>query len=122
MYHHAPRPVAPDSNAKWSIVPHETWTGSPRPRKASVASARIEPAITRTVLAKISGRTFGQDVRRRRSAGPMAPRDRIRMTNCRSRSVSTWERTMRAVAGQLVKPDDEDDDAEALPEERGERR
>ena len=59
-YHHAPRPTAPLTNAKWSIVPQETWTGSPSPRNASVASARIEPAITRTAFAKISGATFGR--------------------------------------------------------------
>src|SRR5205823_2899056 len=54
-YHHAPRPTAPLTNAKWSIVPQETCTGSPRPRNASVASARMEPAITRTAFAKING-------------------------------------------------------------------
>src|SRR5207245_3377751 len=55
MYHQAHRPVAPESNEKWSIVPHDTWTRSPRPRKERVASARIEPAMTRTVFAKMRG-------------------------------------------------------------------
>ena len=59
-YHHAPRPTAPLTNAKCSIVPHETWTGSPSPRNASVASARMQPAITSTAFAKIRGATLGR--------------------------------------------------------------
>src|SRR5204862_2536734 len=79
-YHHAPRPTAPLTKAKWSIVPQDTWTGSPSPRNASVASARIDPAITRTAFAKISGATFGRmwiPIRRR----SLAPMDCTRTTN-----------------------------------------
>src|SRR5581483_595544 len=102
-YHQAPRPVAPLTKAKWSMVPHDTCTGSPSPRNASVASDRIEPAITSTVLAKINGSTLG------RMCSPMiraseAPNERIRATNCRSRSDRTCERTIRAVPGHPVKP------------------
>ena len=68
-----------------------------------MASARIEPAMTSTVLAKISGSTFGRmwtpTIRRSE-----APKERIRITNCRSRSESTCERTIRAVPGQPVSP------------------
>src|SRR5205085_9972794 len=72
-YHHAPRPTAPLTKAKWSMVPHDTWTGSPSPRNASVASARIEPAITSTAFAKMSGATFGRMwiPIKRRSLAPM---------------------------------------------------
>ncbi len=51
----------------------------------------------------MSGKTFGRmcDPTIRRS---VAPSERIRTTNCRSRSDSTCERTMRAVDGQPVRP------------------
>ena len=61
-YHHAPALGAPDSNAFSSIVPHEIRVGSPRPRNDSAASERIATATISTVLAKISGSVFGQDV------------------------------------------------------------
>src|SRR5215467_1892697 len=101
--HQAPRPIAPDSNAKCSIVPHEVWTGSPRPRNESVASARMAPPITSTVLAKMSGMTFGR-MCTRRIRKLDAPSERILVTNCRSRSESVCDRTMRAVVGQPVMP------------------
>ena len=59
-YHQASALGALAVNAFSSIVPHEIWFGSPRPRKASAASERIATATIRTVLAKISGSVFGR--------------------------------------------------------------
>ena len=59
-YHQAPALGAPDSKPASSIVPHEMLFGSPRPRNASPASARIATATISTVLAKISGIVLGR--------------------------------------------------------------
>ena len=50
-YHQAPALGAPELNAFSSIVPQEMLVGSPSPRNASDASARIATAMIRTVLA-----------------------------------------------------------------------
>ena len=75
-YHQAPALGAPELNAFSSIVPQEMLVGSPSPRKASDASARIATAMISTVLAKISGSVLGRmwvldDVA---VAGPQRPR------------------------------------------------
>lgn len=102
-YHHAPRPIAPETKAKCSDEPHEMRFGSPRPMNASVASARMQPATTRIVLATMSCPTCGaMFVRMMRVF--VAPSDFARATYCRLRSESVCERTMRAVRGHDNRP------------------
>src|SRR3954465_2378187 len=102
-YHQAPAETAPDVNAPSSIEPHETASGSPRPRNDSVDSDRIATATTSTVLAKMSGTTLGSTCRLTRCQLP-APSARARSTYGRSRTVSVCDRMIRAVPGQDVTP------------------
>ena len=102
-YHHASALGAPDENAFSSIVPHEIWVGSPRPRKESAASERIATATIRTVLAKISGSALGK-IWVRMMYQWLAPSALARSTNARSRRVSTCERTIRPVPAHEVMP------------------
>ncbi len=101
--HHAPADTAPRLNAKFSIFPQLMTVGSPRPMNARVDSDRIARLTTRTALAIISGRTSGTMCRRMMwlSDAPMA---RARDTNFRSRTVSDWDRTRRAVVVQPRMP------------------
>ena len=41
--------IAPDSKAKWSIIPHVIAVGSPRPRKLKTDSAYTAQVTIRTV-------------------------------------------------------------------------
>ena len=100
-YHQHPLPTAPVTNALCKIWPHDVLVGSPRPRNDSVASARMEPAITSTALAITSASTPGR-MCRHRIAGDDNPTVRARATTSRSRNASACERTIRAVLGQLV--------------------
>src|SRR5918996_1972502 len=59
-HHQFPAVPAPAPNADSRIVPHEVLSGSPRPRNDSVVSERMAMATSRTVLAKMSGPTFGR--------------------------------------------------------------
>ncbi len=101
--HHAPALTAPRSKAKFSIWPQLIRNGSPSPMKASVDSSRIARLMTRTVLASMSGMTCGTMCRRRMWKSE-APTARARATNARSRTVSVWARTMRAVVVQPRAP------------------
>ena len=51
--------IAPDSKAKWSIIPHVIVVGSPKPRKLKTDSAYTAQVTIRTVWARIRGITFG---------------------------------------------------------------
>jgi hypothetical protein len=57
--HHAPADMALRPNAKFSICPQLIRVGSPRPMKASVDSSRMAREMTNTMLASISGSTWG---------------------------------------------------------------
>jgi len=60
MNHSAPELAAPDSKAKWSIIPQLGIVVSPIPRKLKVVSESTDTATTRIVLAKRRGRTLGR--------------------------------------------------------------
>ena len=78
-YHQAPALGAPASKPFSIIDPHEIEVGSPRPRNASAASARIATATISTVLAKISGSALGRTWRRMMYQS-LAPNARARST------------------------------------------
>ena len=58
-YHQAPCEMAPEEKPCSRIEPHDTAVGSPRPRKDSVVSDRIEMETASVVFASTSDMTFG---------------------------------------------------------------
>src|SRR4029079_14519028 len=62
-YHQAPAVTAPCMNAVFSIDPHDTDVGSPRPKKVNVASARMALATVRVLVTRIKGMTLGSTCR-----------------------------------------------------------
>lgn len=102
-YHQWPDETAPASRASWSIPPQETTVGSPRPRKASVASVRIAVEMPSVVCASTSGITFGSTWRVMMWPWP-PPRALARSMYGRDSTAIVCARTSLAVVGQLVTP------------------
>src|SRR5439155_8733227 len=103
VYHHAPRPGAPESWAALRISPHDGANGSPSPMNASVVSVNTAVANVSTDWATMRLMTLGRMWRRMMWPDP-EPIIRVWLTNICSLSDRTWLRMIRAVVAQLVRP------------------
>ncbi len=102
-YHQCPALIAPASRASCSSPPHETTVGSPSPRNARVASARMAEEMISVVWASTNGITLGSTCRLMTCQCP-PPSARARSMYGRVSTASVCARTRRAVVGQVVTP------------------
>ena len=58
MYHHAPRPGAPEEFAASRISPHEGWNGSPRPMNERPVSVRTAPENVSYIVLRLADDSF----------------------------------------------------------------
>src|SRR4051812_10537818 len=101
-YHHDCR-KSPLACACDRIVPHDQLVGSPRPRKARPASARIAEPATNDRLMKMGGAALGR-MCRKRMRSLRTPTVRAASTKSAPRRRIASARTTRAVGGQLKTP------------------
>lgn len=102
-YHQSPELTDPASRASCSSPPQDTTAGSPSPRKARVASARIAEEMISVVCARMSGITLGSTCRDMMCQCP-PPSALARSMYGRDSTASVCARTRRAVVGQVVTP------------------
>src|SRR5205814_929174 len=85
------------------IVPQDQFVGSPSPRKAMPASARMADPATNERLMKIGGAAFGRMCRETIRVAE-APTTRVASTKSAVRRRIASPRTIRAVGGQEKSP------------------
>src|SRR5436190_19778155 len=102
-HHHIPRFSAAELTALFIIRPSDMAFDGPRPRKSSVAAARMEPPKRRMNTRKRYELMFGA-ISRLMIPNVREPESRASPMNSRDASEKVWARIERAAQGHDVAP------------------